>query len=190
MLSSLLCGDPLLSTHSPTALAGGRWWRQPPKGENAKMVHEVYDSLFFPSYLSFPLEGKCHVVAKGCTGLSRDMTLYHFPDRQSAAPLSGANTTLLYNTTCGASGASPPTGIYCHLSHKRHVSRFFAGAQYSGHMSSLFFEEIYCFSLKKGNLNTPPRKSIFFEYPSALSLAIPTLPLLCYRSTADVYPVM
>ena len=50
------------------------------------MVHEVYDSLFFPSYLSFPLEGKCHVVAKGCTGLSRDMTLYHFPDRQSAAP--------------------------------------------------------------------------------------------------------
>ncbi len=50
------------------------------------MVREVYDSLFFPSYLSFPLEGKCHVVAKGYTGLSRDMTLYHFPDRQSAAP--------------------------------------------------------------------------------------------------------
>ena len=54
------------------------------------MVHEVYDSLLFPSYLSFPLEGKCHVVAKGCTGLNRDMTLYHFPARQSAAPLSEA----------------------------------------------------------------------------------------------------
>ena len=39
-----------------------------------------------PPIFSFPLEGKCHVVAKGCTGLSRDMTLYHFPDRQSAAP--------------------------------------------------------------------------------------------------------
>ena len=34
-------------------------------------------------------------------------------------------------------------------------------AQYSGHMSSLFFEEIYCFFLKKCNLNTPPGKSIF-----------------------------
>ena len=71
-------------------LAGERWWRQPPKGVNAEMVREVYDSLFFPSYLSFPLEGKCHVVAKGCTGLSRDMTLYHFPDRQWAAPPSEA----------------------------------------------------------------------------------------------------
>ena len=33
--------------------------------------------------------------------------------------------------------------------------------QYSGHMSSLFFEEIYCFFLKKCNLNTPPGKLIF-----------------------------
>ena len=81
-------------------------------------------------------------------------------------------------------------GIYHRLPQTLHVPRFFAVAQYSGHMSSLFFEEIYCFFLKKGNLNTPPRKSIFFEYPSALSLAIPTLPLLCYRNTADVYPVM
>ncbi|WP_302483392.1 hypothetical protein, partial [uncultured Dialister sp.] len=31
-----------------------RWWRQPPKRENTGMVREVYDSLFFPSYLSFP----------------------------------------------------------------------------------------------------------------------------------------
>ena len=54
------------------------------------MVREVYDSLFFPSYLSFPLEGKCLEEAKGCTGLSRDMTLYHFPDRQSAVPPSEA----------------------------------------------------------------------------------------------------
>ena len=50
------------------------------------MVHEVYDSLFFSSDPSFPLEGKCLEEAKGCTGLSSDMTLYHFPDRQSAAP--------------------------------------------------------------------------------------------------------
>lgn len=36
-------------------------------------------------------------------------------------------------------------------------------AQYSGYMSSLFFEEIYCFFLKKCNLNTPPGKSIFLN---------------------------
>ena len=43
--------------------------------------------LFFSSYLSFPLEGKCHVVAKGCTGQSNDVILYRYPDRQSAASL-------------------------------------------------------------------------------------------------------
>ena len=37
--------------------------------------------LFFPSYLSFPLEGK------GCTGQSNDVILYRYPDRQSAASL-------------------------------------------------------------------------------------------------------
>ena len=31
--------------------------RSPPKGENAEMVREVYDSLFFSSDPSFPLEG-------------------------------------------------------------------------------------------------------------------------------------
>ena len=51
------------------------------------MVREVYGSLFFPSYLSFPLEEKCHVVAKGCTGQSNDVILYRYPDRQSAASL-------------------------------------------------------------------------------------------------------
>ena len=54
------------------------------------MVHEVYDALFFSPYLLFPLEGKCHVVAKGCTGQSTEVTLHHFPDRQSAAPPSEA----------------------------------------------------------------------------------------------------
>ena len=44
------------------------------------MVHEVYDSLFFSSNFLFPLEGKCHVVAKGCTGLSSDVILYRYPD--------------------------------------------------------------------------------------------------------------
>ena len=32
------------------------------------MVHEVYDSLFFPSYLSFPLEGKSREAGKGVRG--------------------------------------------------------------------------------------------------------------------------
>ena len=39
-----------------------------------------------PPIFSFPLEGKCHVVAKGCTGLSTDRMLHRGPDRQSAAP--------------------------------------------------------------------------------------------------------
>ena len=51
------------------------------------MVHEVYDSLFFSSNFLFPLEGKCHVVAKGCKGQSNDVILYRYPDRQSAASL-------------------------------------------------------------------------------------------------------
>ncbi len=51
------------------------------------MVHEVYDSLFFSSNFLFPLEGKCHVVAKGCTGQSSDVIFYRYPDRQSAASL-------------------------------------------------------------------------------------------------------
>ncbi len=54
------------------------------------MVHEAYDALFFSTYLSFPLEGKCHVVAKGCTGLSSDVILYRYPDRQSAASLANS----------------------------------------------------------------------------------------------------
>ena len=68
--SMLSCRDmaPRLSIHSPTTEWGGRWWRQPPKGENAGMVPEVYDSLFFPSYLSFPLEGKSREVGKGVRG--------------------------------------------------------------------------------------------------------------------------
>ena len=39
-----------------------------PKGRNCGMVHEVYDSLFFPSYLSFPLEGKSREAGKGVRG--------------------------------------------------------------------------------------------------------------------------
>ena len=85
---------------------GGKVVAPATKGGNAGVVHEVYASLFFSSNFLFPLEGKCHVVAKGCTGLSRDMTLYHFPDRQSAAPLSGADTTL------GTEGRRPDG---CHM---------------------------------------------------------------------------
>ena len=49
-------------------LAGERWCRKAPKGENAEMVPEVYDSLFFPSYLSFPLEGNSRAAGKGVQG--------------------------------------------------------------------------------------------------------------------------
>ena len=52
----------------PTVCGAERWWRQPPKGENTEMVPEVYDSLFFPSYLSFPLEGKSREAGKGVRG--------------------------------------------------------------------------------------------------------------------------
>ena len=74
------------------------------------MVREVYDSLFFPSYLSFPLEGKCLEEAKGCTGLSRDMTLYHFPDRQSAAPPPRSKRCTA-NTFCTILPSSTPTSL-------------------------------------------------------------------------------
>ena len=43
-----------------------------------------------PPIFSFPLEGKCHVVAKGCTGLSSDVILYRYPDRHSAASLANS----------------------------------------------------------------------------------------------------
>ena len=56
-----------------------------------------------------------------------------------------------------------PTGIYSYFCHLLFLPRSFAVAQYSGYMSSLFFEEIYCFFLKKCNLNTPPGKSIFLN---------------------------
>ena len=85
--SMLSCRDmaPWLSIHSAPSKRGKGGGASHQRG-NAGVVHEVYNSLFFSSNSLFPLEGKCHVVAKGCTGLSRDMTLYHFPNRQSAAP--------------------------------------------------------------------------------------------------------
>ena len=49
------------------------------------MVREVYDSLFFSSDPSFPLEGNSLEEAKGCTGQSADRMLHRGPDRQSAA---------------------------------------------------------------------------------------------------------
>ena len=65
--------------------------------------------------------------------------------------------------TASLSAVFPPTGIY------RFSITYYSyrdpspAAQYSGHMSSLFFEEIYCFFLKKCNLNTPPGKLIFLN---------------------------
>ena len=85
--SMLSCRDmaPWLSIHSPTTKWGEGGGASHQRG-NTGVVHEVYDSLFFSSNSLFPLEGKCHVVAKGCTGQSNDVILYRYPDRQSAAP--------------------------------------------------------------------------------------------------------
>ena len=94
-------------------------------------------------------------------GVSRSRTEPWQPRAKGPA----AGSTLTPVRACQPSGilesTAPPTGIYRHLNHLRFLPRSFAGAQYSGHMSSLFFEEIYCFFLKKCNLNTPPGKSIF-----------------------------
>ena len=38
------------------------------RGENTEMVREVYDSLFFSSDPSFPLEGKSREAGKGVQG--------------------------------------------------------------------------------------------------------------------------
>ena len=86
--SMLSCRDmaPWLSIHSPTTKWGEGGGASHQRGI-AGVVHEVYDSLFFSSNSLFPLEGKCHVVAKGCTGQSNDVILYRYPDRQSAASL-------------------------------------------------------------------------------------------------------
>ena len=58
---------PWLSTHSVPA-CGGKGGGAATKGGNAEMVREVYDSLFSPSYLSFPLEGKSREAGKGVRG--------------------------------------------------------------------------------------------------------------------------
>ena len=51
----------------PTA-CGGKVVAPATKGGNVGVVPEVYDSLFFPSYLSFPLEGKSREAGKGVRG--------------------------------------------------------------------------------------------------------------------------
>ena len=51
----------------PTA-CGGKVVAPATKGGNAGVVHEVYDSLFFSLYLSFPLEGKSREAGKGVRG--------------------------------------------------------------------------------------------------------------------------
>ena len=73
------------------------------------MVHEAYDSPVFSSYPSFPLEGKCHEEAKGCTRQSIEVALHRCPDRQSAACVIWAS----YPWTClrhvqGLTGLRPP----------------------------------------------------------------------------------
>ena len=68
--SMLSCRDmvaPWLSIHSAPA-CGGKVVAPATKGGTAGVVREVYDSLFFPSYLSFPLEGKSREAGKGVRG--------------------------------------------------------------------------------------------------------------------------
>ena len=50
----------------------------------------------------------------------------------------GAGSWKLIAFASTGSGSFPPIGIYYRLPQMRRVPRFFAGAQYSGHMSSLF----------------------------------------------------
>ena len=84
--NTLFINGSTVSTGYSAPAYGGKVVAPATKGGNAGVVHEVYDSLFFSSNFLFPLEGKCHVVAKGCTGQSTEVTLHHYPDRQSAAP--------------------------------------------------------------------------------------------------------
>ena len=66
----LSCRDmaPWLSTHSAPSKRGKGGGASHQRGENAEMVHEIYDSLFFSSYPSFPLEGKSREAGKGVRG--------------------------------------------------------------------------------------------------------------------------
>ena len=80
-------GEPRATRESSDMLPTGQGGGASHQRGNAGVVHEVYDSLFISSNFLFPLEGKCHVVAKGCTGQSNDVILYRYPDRQSAASL-------------------------------------------------------------------------------------------------------
>ena len=66
-------------------------WPSSPKGD-ARTLRDWLSVSYVTQYpvppiSLFPLEGKCHVVAKGCTRQSTDRMLYCYPDRQSAASL-------------------------------------------------------------------------------------------------------
>ena len=47
----------LSSIHSPTALAGGRWWRQPPKGDTPEWYMKYMPPCFSLHISRFPLRG-------------------------------------------------------------------------------------------------------------------------------------
>ena len=111
------------------------------------MVREVYDSLFFPSYLSFPLEGKSREAGKGVRGRvpigcsiavltanrrppeRSDATFLHNPWHRGptgpmdaicpSAPKAQAPAGIQEST-------SPTTGIYREMIHYRRVPRSFA----------------------------------------------------------------
>ena len=49
--------------------------RSSPKEETAEWYMKYMTLCFSSPYFSFPLEGKCHVVAKGCTRVNIPMKL-------------------------------------------------------------------------------------------------------------------
>ena len=63
------------------------------------MVREVYDSLFFPSYLSFPLEGKSREAGKGVRG------------RELIGCSIAVLTANRRPTSCGMNKHSPPEKV-------------------------------------------------------------------------------
>ena len=68
--SMLSCRDmaPLLSTHSPTAPRGEDGGASHQREKTPKWYVRYMTRCFFPSYLSFPLEGKSREAGKGVRG--------------------------------------------------------------------------------------------------------------------------
>ena len=110
----------MLSTHSAPALAGERWWRQPPKG--VPLFPRPPGRLYGFFILAPLLFEGClpQLCAKRCS-----------PSIHPLAPRAGRPDgchTPLCAEGAGPYGntATPPTGIYCQWHHLLHAPRSFA----------------------------------------------------------------